>query len=114
MLKQTLLALFLGPVLAIVLAVFVLTRTQVLGYIRSSSWLGVSGWWLIAALPWILLSIGQPVYIFEANWFMRLLVPALMFSFQLLLLTLPLLTLGGTVIWLISRLRGPDIATRGA
>jgi hypothetical protein len=114
MLTQTLLSLLFGPVLAIVLAVFVLTRGRVLRYIRESSWLGVSGWWLIAAFPWILLGVDQTVVIAEVNWFLRLVVPALMFLFQLLLLTLPLATLGATVIWLVSRFRRPDIATRGA
>ena len=96
-----------------------------LNYIRRATWLGVIGWLLIGGLPWILLTL-VPYGVFGwTGWFFQLalgafliLVPlVLVILGPLVLFALPLLSLGGTAIWLTSRLQRAnrvDVPTRGA
>jgi hypothetical protein len=43
-----------GPVFALLVVALVLTRTRVLARVRTASWMGIVGCWVVAFLPWVL------------------------------------------------------------
>jgi hypothetical protein len=98
-------ALITGPFLAAILVAFILTRKRVLAYVRSSRWSGVIGWWLLGALPWVVVMQVRTFLIFGTNWFSRTVVTAFDVVLPLTMFTLPFFAFGATGVWIHSRVR---------
>jgi hypothetical protein len=109
--------LLMGPVLGAVLVSIVLTRSRVRAYVRGASWLGVAGWWLLAALPWLLATLTGSFLIFGTNLLWRGVVIAFNFLVPLSFFALPFFTVGATAMWVLARIQRPrsaDVPSRGA
>ncbi len=106
-----------GPVLAVLVVTFVLTRKRVLTYVSAASWFGVIVWCLVGALPWFLVALVGDFLIFGTTWYLRVLLSVFDLVLPFVLFAPPFFAVGATVIWIISRLRrvrGSGATPRGA
>ncbi len=110
-------ALITGPLLAAILVVFTLTRRRVLTYVRSSGWLGVTGWWLLGVLPWVVVTQVGSFLIIGTNWVSRLGVTAFGIVVPFTIFALPFFAFGATGVWVhsrVRRVRDTNVTSRGA
>jgi hypothetical protein len=109
-------ALLAGPVLGLLVVIFLLTRRRVLAWVRTASWVGFLGWWLIAILPWVVVTLAGRILFFGTTWYARVLIHVLDFVIPFAFFAPLLFALGATVVWVTSRLkaRASGVSPRGA
>jgi hypothetical protein len=98
-------AVLAGPVLALLVVTFALTRRRILSYVRAASWRGPVSWWLVGVLPWILVALVGDFLIFGTTWYLRVLVYFLDVGLPFILFAPPFFAVGATVVWMVSRSR---------
>src|SRR5467141_100020 len=98
-------AVLAGPVLALLVVTFALTRRRILSYVGAASWRGPLSRWLVGVLPWILLALVGDFLIFGTTWYPRVLVSFLDVCLPFILFAPPFFSVGATVVWIVSRPR---------
>jgi len=110
-------ALLAGPVLGLLVVVVILTRIRVLAYVRAASWVGLLGWWLVAILPWLVVSFVGQFLFFGTTWYIRAFIHVLDVVMPFAFFAPLIFAIGATIVWILSRLRaarGSPVSPRGA
>jgi len=109
-------AILAGPVLGVLVVIVLLTRRRVLAWVRTATWVGFLGWWLIAVLPWVVVTLAGRILFFGTTWYARALIHVLDFVLPFAFFAPLLFALGATVVWVTSRLkaRASGVSPRGA
>jgi len=92
-----------GIVTSVAIVVLVLLLPIVRAYARGASWVGVLGWWLLVALLWIPLVLGDGFQVGVPVWLAARFALVFGVLVHVLILSPPLFALGATLIWLLSR-----------
>src|SRR5690242_16725909 len=101
-------AIVTGPVLGLLVVTLLLTRPRVLGHVRAASWVGLVGWWLLGALPWLLAALIGSFWIAGTNLFWRAVLAAFNVLVPFGLFALPLFAAGATGVWIHARMQRPS------